>query len=96
MAQRWTPDSWRARTAKQIPAYPDLPRLAEVEATLAHYPPLVFAGEARSLKATLANVADGPRFPDAPGATVPSSFSRMRSRQASRARPGCCCRMSSS
>jgi len=62
MAQRWTPDSWRARTAKQIPAYPDLPRLAEVEATLAHYPPLVFAGEARSLKATLANVADGRGF----------------------------------
>ncbi|NBB83116.1 MAG: 3-deoxy-7-phosphoheptulonate synthase class II, partial [Alphaproteobacteria bacterium] len=62
MAPRWTPDSWRAKEAKQMPAYPDLPKLADVEATLAHYPPLVFAGEARSLTSTLATVADGNAF----------------------------------
>ena len=37
-------------------------KLAAVEATLQHYPPLVFAGEARRLKAALANVAAGKAF----------------------------------
>src|SRR3546814_820448 len=62
MATRWTPESWRSKPAKQMPAYPDQARLAEVEAQLAKYPPLVFAGEARSLKAHLAKVAAGEAF----------------------------------
>ncbi len=62
MSAPWTPDSWRARPISQVPAYPDPARLAAVEAKLRRYPPLVFAGEARRLKAALAQVADGRAF----------------------------------
>ncbi len=58
----WTPDSWRAKTAKQQPVYSDAVRLQEAEARLARLPPLVFAGEARRLKRALANVAAGNAF----------------------------------
>ncbi|MCZ6814936.1 MAG: 3-deoxy-7-phosphoheptulonate synthase class II, partial [Alphaproteobacteria bacterium] len=46
----------------QQPDWPDAAKLAEVEATLANYPPLVFAGEARRLTEQLARVADGKAF----------------------------------
>ncbi|OAB56037.1 phospho-2-dehydro-3-deoxyheptonate aldolase [Leptolyngbya valderiana BDU 20041] len=46
----------------QIPAYPDQEALTRVEQTLRNYPPLVFAGEARKLKADLASVAAGKAF----------------------------------
>ena len=60
---KWTPSSWRAKPAKHIPEdYPDLDKLAEVEKTLKGYPPLVFAGEARRLKARLAKVSEGKAF----------------------------------
>src|ERR1700736_181190 len=62
MSERWTPDSWRARPVKQIPDYPDAKVLADVEAQLATFPPLVFAGEARNLKKALARVAAGEAF----------------------------------
>src|SRR6202158_487334 len=62
MSERWTPDSWRARPVKQVPDYPDAKALADVEAQLATFPPLVFAGEARELKAKLARVAAGEAF----------------------------------
>src|ERR1700726_556719 len=62
MSERWTPDSWRARPVKQVPDYPDPNALAEVEAQLATFPPLVFAGEARNLKKALARVAAGESF----------------------------------
>ena len=62
MSERWTPDSWRARPALQIPDYPDAKALADVEAQLATFPPLVFAGEARNLKKALARVAAGEAF----------------------------------
>ena len=62
MADRWTPDSWRSKPAKQMPDYEDAAGLADVEARLAKYPPLVFAGEARSLKTDLAKVAAGDAF----------------------------------
>jgi 3-deoxy-7-phosphoheptulonate synthase len=58
----WSPQSWRARPAEQLPAYPDAAALAAVEARIASYPPLVFAGEARKLKASLAAVAAGEGF----------------------------------
>jgi len=60
---KWTPSSWRNFPAKHIPEdYPDLDKLAEVEKTLKGYPPLVFAGEARRLKARLADVSRGKAF----------------------------------
>ncbi len=62
MAQKWNPDSWKAHEARHLPRYEDAAALAEAEATLAHYPPLVFAGEARALKAELAGVAEGRAF----------------------------------
>ncbi|MDX0893380.1 3-deoxy-7-phosphoheptulonate synthase class II [Sinorhizobium medicae] len=62
MAQTWTPNSWRQKPIQQVPDYPDLAALDSVEARLANYPPLVFAGEARRLKSALANVADGRGF----------------------------------
>jgi 3-deoxy-7-phosphoheptulonate synthase len=62
MTGAWTPGSWRAKPIKQNPAYPDAAALEAVEAELASYPPLVFAGEARELKAELADVAEGRAF----------------------------------
>ena len=62
MSERWTPDSWRSRPVMQVPEYPDAKALADVEAQLATFPPLVFAGEARNLKKALARVAAGEAF----------------------------------
>jgi len=62
MVERWTPDSWKTRPASQMPVYADLPKLTEVEKTLSAFPPLVFAGEARSLKARLGDAAAGDAF----------------------------------
>ncbi|GAC1340865.1 MAG: 3-deoxy-7-phosphoheptulonate synthase class II [Acetobacteraceae bacterium] len=58
----WTPSSWRNLPAKQLPAYPDPAALSAVEAKLAAYPPLVFAGEARRLRQGLGLAADGHAF----------------------------------
>ena len=58
----WSPNSWRMKPAQQLPTYPDATSLQAVEAKLATYPPLVFAGEARSLKARLAKVCEGRAF----------------------------------
>ncbi|MEM9726098.1 MAG: 3-deoxy-7-phosphoheptulonate synthase class II [Pseudomonadota bacterium] len=61
-AEGWTPESWRGREALQTPDYPDPAALAKVEARLSHLPPLVFAGEALTLRARLAQVAKGQSF----------------------------------
>lgn len=61
-ANNWSPQSWRSYPAKHLPAYPDQQALQDVEQTLASYPPLVFAGEARNLKAALAEVCEGRAF----------------------------------
>ncbi len=58
----WTPDSWRSKPAKQLPEYENKAELEAVENTLKNYPPLVFAGEARRLKKSLAKVANGEAF----------------------------------
>ncbi len=62
MAPRWSPDHWRTKPIEQVPVYPDPAQVAEVETQLASFPPLVFAGEARELKAKLARVAQGEAF----------------------------------
>jgi 3-deoxy-7-phosphoheptulonate synthase len=63
MSERWTPATWRGRTARHIPDdYPDKSALARVEGELARMPPLVFAGEARRLKSLLSEVASGRAF----------------------------------
>jgi 3-deoxy-7-phosphoheptulonate synthase len=62
MCAEWTRSAWRERPRIQMPDYPDQAALAAVEKKLASYPPLVFAGEVRKLKAQLAEVAEGRAF----------------------------------
>lgn len=62
MASNWTPEGWQSREARHLPTYIDASELGEVEGTLAKFPPLVFAGEARALKSDLAEVAEGRGF----------------------------------
>src|SRR5882724_11170770 len=62
MPERWTPDSWRGKPVVQMPQYPDAGKLSQTELKLASFPPLVFAGEARNLKRSLARVAGGDAF----------------------------------
>ncbi len=62
MTERWSPSSWRSKPVQQVPAYPDPAALQAVEAQLAGFPPLVFAGEARKLKRALGKVANGEAF----------------------------------
>jgi len=58
----WTPSSWRDRLAAQQPAWPDPAPYEATLKTISGYPPLVFAGEARALRADLARVAAGEAF----------------------------------
>jgi 3-deoxy-7-phosphoheptulonate synthase len=58
----WTPASWRAKPAKQLPTYPDAAALAAAEEHLARFPALVFAGEARRFKEHLAKASVGQAF----------------------------------
>ncbi|MCW9040364.1 MAG: 3-deoxy-7-phosphoheptulonate synthase, partial [Rhodospirillales bacterium] len=62
MTGKWSPDSWRSKPIVQVPVYPDAAELNAVEKELRRYPPLVFAGEARALKASLARVSKGEAF----------------------------------
>ncbi|HVV93083.1 MAG TPA: 3-deoxy-7-phosphoheptulonate synthase class II [Hyphomicrobiales bacterium] len=62
MAHQWSPESWRSKPIAQVPAYADAAALGAVEAQLATFPPLVFAGEARQLRRDLAKVAAGEAF----------------------------------
>lgn len=58
----WEPASWRALPAAQQPDWPDPAALDAVLEELRRMPPLVFAGEARSLRQALARVAQGEGF----------------------------------
>lgn len=60
--KNWSPSSWREFPIKQQPTYNDIKTLKEVEQELASYPPLIFAGEALSLKKQLAKVVNGEAF----------------------------------
>ncbi len=62
MAKDWSPDSWRGFPIKQQPTWPDDGDLDRALKQIAAYPPLVFAGEARSLQAGLAQVVAGNAF----------------------------------
>jgi 3-deoxy-7-phosphoheptulonate synthase len=62
MAVAWSPESWRSKPIVQVPDYPDKQALADVEAKLADFPPLVFIKEVSDLKRKLAEVAAGKRF----------------------------------
>jgi len=62
MTAHWTKSNWRSKPRVQMPDYTDPTALAQVEAQLASFPPLVFAGEVRTLKAQLAKVSRGEAF----------------------------------
>ena len=60
--KKWNLNSWKKYPAKHLPAYQDKKELDMVLGKLKKYPPLVFAGETRSLKKSLAQVVDGKAF----------------------------------
>src|SRR3954470_23708510 len=58
----WSPSSWRSYPALHPPEWPGDERGEAARAKLAGVPPLVFAGEARQLRSTLAEVQAGRAF----------------------------------
>ncbi len=58
----WTKTSWRNCTALQQPTWPNEAEVEKVLKNLSVLPPLVFAGEIRSLKAQLAKAVTGEAF----------------------------------
>lgn len=58
----WTKTSWKNVPAHQQPNWPDANAVDEVLGDLAKLPPLVFAGEIRSLKQQLAKAVTGDAF----------------------------------
>ncbi len=58
----WSRGSWRSKPLLHIPAYPDPAALRAAEDKLKKYPPLIFAGEVRQLKAALARAGLGRAF----------------------------------
>ena len=58
----WKLDSWKEYEALHLPTYKDNAHLNEVLHSLKGFPPLVFAGEVRSLRKSLAKVAEGEGF----------------------------------
>jgi 3-deoxy-7-phosphoheptulonate synthase len=62
MNNNWTPSSWQAFPAVQQPQWPDTGALDNALKQISAFPPLVFAGEARSLQTALGQVASGNAF----------------------------------
>jgi 3-deoxy-7-phosphoheptulonate synthase len=58
----WDPTSWQRCDAQQVPDWPDRDALDAAITELRRMPPLVFAGEARSLQQALASVTQGEGF----------------------------------
>ncbi|MCA1774485.1 MAG: 3-deoxy-7-phosphoheptulonate synthase class II [Paracoccaceae bacterium] len=58
----WQKSDWRNKPRVQMPDYTDAGPLAAVEKRLSSYPPLVFAGEVRRLKAELGAASRGEAF----------------------------------
>ncbi|KAH0876175.1 hypothetical protein HID58_073537 [Brassica napus] len=59
---KWSPETWKAKTALQQPEYPDQTELDSVLKTIEAFPPIVFAGEARLLEERLGQAAMGEAF----------------------------------
>ncbi|MDH4169544.1 MAG: 3-deoxy-7-phosphoheptulonate synthase class II [Acidimicrobiia bacterium] len=62
MKPTWSPDSWRRSEARHQPVWPDEADLDRARKSLRDLPPLVFAGEARTLTDQLAAVSRGEAF----------------------------------
>ena len=61
-AGKWAIDSWKSKKALQLPEYPSQEELDSVLKTLEAFPPIVFAGEARTLEERLGEAALGNAF----------------------------------
>lgn len=59
MTKNWTPHSWTEFPVDQQPDWPDVNELNSVLKEISELPPLVFAGEARTLKSQLGRVCAG-------------------------------------
>ncbi len=77
MSVTWNLDSWREHEIRQVPKYNNKDHLDTVEDQLRLSPPLVFAGEARTLRDHLARVAQGEAFL-LQGGDCAESFSEFR------------------
>ena len=62
MSTEWTLESWRKFVAEQQPNWTDNELVQKVINEISSYPPLVFAGEVRTLKQHLADAAQGNGF----------------------------------
>ena len=62
MKHEWTPDSWKKKKALHQPNYIDKKKFDIAIKKMKKLPPLVFAGEVRSLKNELAKCVDGKGF----------------------------------
>lgn len=62
MTNSWSPYSWRKKKALHQPDYRNISALEKTVKKMKKLPPLVFAGEVRSLKKELANCVDGKGF----------------------------------
>jgi len=60
--EEWTKSSWKNYPALQQPKWPDQAAYQKAIDEIASMPPLVFAGEVRSLKAMLADAVEGKAF----------------------------------
>ena len=58
----WSPESWRSRTALQLPQYPDAGALEATLGELRALPPLVTSWEILTLKQQLPEAQEGKRF----------------------------------
>lgn len=59
---KWSLESWKSKTALQLPEYPNKEDLESVLKTIENFPPIVFAGEARSLEEKIGDAAMGSAF----------------------------------
>ncbi|MDA1239148.1 MAG: 3-deoxy-7-phosphoheptulonate synthase, partial [Proteobacteria bacterium] len=62
MNKLWNKSSWRSLPRIQMPVYADAVALKNIEKQISNYPPLVFAGETRTLKEELGKVSRGEAF----------------------------------
>ncbi|MAH88942.1 MAG: 3-deoxy-7-phosphoheptulonate synthase class II [Pelagibacterales bacterium] len=62
MEKKWSKNTWRDYRIRQQPFYEDSVNLKIVESKINKLPPLIFAGEVRSLKEKLKKVAMGEAF----------------------------------
>ena len=60
--RKWKKNSWKSYPVKHIPKYEDEKELQMVLGKIGDFPPLVFAGETRSLREQLAQVVEGKAF----------------------------------